>query len=428
MVHMNKVKLAYSILSVGFIILAWSRSLKLGATQDDILFLHSATFDIPLSHSLRGYLWPDYFRPLSSTGLYESLLLFSSGYLRVSFIGHLLNLLFFCIAVVLLMITDMRSKSNFFVPFFVYTMFALSPALAMPFGWVSGFMDIFWIFLASILVLVISQPIFKKRVFDDLLFLGVCSMLIATKETGFLLVASLYLVQFRRRQWRQFILLTPLVVISATIYTFLSSTRGFDLGRPIELLRLFLQTYSTNKFTFVFFLFYFTCLVVVILYRVTKRNLGVIEEFLWVFLLFSNLVFVFSARPQQLSSYYFIPSFWAISLLSVKASNHIRDIPKPPKVIMCVFGALLLFSVSMVIRIYPSGLASASEFQSTRTMSTHEFLTTNRNSMISLCTPEQSVLAALGGDTFLELYFPDVFFSNDASCNAIWSGTEWRFK
>jgi hypothetical protein len=425
---MNKAKLIYLILSLSFIILAWSRSLKLGATQDDILFLHSATFGVPLSHSLRGYLWPDYFRPLSTTGLYEFLLLFSSGFLSISFIGHLLNLLLFCIAIGLLMITDMRTKSNFIVPFFIYTMFALSPAFAMPFGWVSGFMDIFWIFLASMLVLIISQPIFKKGVFDDLLVLGVCSMLIATKETGFLLVASLYLVQFRRRRWRQLLLLTPLVVISATIYTFLSSTLGFDLGRPIDLLRIFLQTYSTNKFTFVFFLFYFTCLVVVILYRVSKGNVGVIEEFLWVFLLFSNLVFVFSARPQQLSSYYFIPSFWAISLLAVKASNQIRDIPKLPKVILCVFSALLLFSVSMVIRSYPSGLASASEFQSTRTMSTYKFLTTNRNSTISLCTPEQSVLAALGGDTFLELYFPDVTFGNDDICNAIWTGTEWRFK
>lgn len=425
---LSRVNLSLLAITIATIWIVWSRSLNLGATQDDLIFLHLSESDRSFMENIRGYLWPDYFRPLSSTLYFEFISNLSKEYLEVSYLGHLINLIFFSASFAILIGADMNRSRLLFWPVIVYLIFALTPVMAMPLGWLSGIMDIFWMFLGSILVYVFTKKsVIEKRKFNSLMVV-VSLLLIFTKETGFLLVISFFAMYVRRREWDMVKLTFPLVLGACLIYLQLNSISSFQPERLLMLYKLFFESYNLNSTIYSVFVAYFLILLILALRNPLKLRVTETEEFLIYFIIITQMTFVFSGRPAQLAAYYFLPVFWALSILAVKAMGNLQIKVKHQAIVIYLFVILIGIAASTVTRSYPIGLASASEFQAKRSMTTYLFLKNTRPATLSLCEPDSSVTAALGNDSFFKLYFPRIGYGDEGICTVQWQQEDWRLK
>ncbi len=423
-----KINLSLSAIAIVTIWIAWSRSLDLGATQDDLVFLSLSESHRSFMENLRGYLWPDYFRPLSSTLYFEVMSNLSNQYLKVSYLGHLINLVFFCASIAVLIFVEMKKSRLHFWPVVVYLIFALTPAMAMPLGWLSGIMDIFWMFLGSILVYLVTKKsaIDKNKFYFSVVIISL--LLILTKETGFLLVFSFFAMSVRRTEWFVVKLTLPLITGATFVYLQLNSISSFQPERLLTIYKLFFQSYNLNKTIFSIFILYFLVLFTLTLRSIIRLRITEADEFLIYFTILVQLTFILSGRPPQLAAYYFLPVFWALSILAAKGISHFQVKVKYPTIAVYPLIILVSVAISLVIRSYPIGFASASEFQAKRSMTTYLFLKNATDTTLPLCKPDSSVTAALGNDSFFNLYFPSIAYGDDENCKTHWEQEEWRLK
>jgi hypothetical protein len=322
----------------------------------------------------------------------------------------------------------MNRRGILFWPIVVYLIFALTPAMAMPLGWLSGIMDIFWMFLGSILIYLFTKKSVMEKKRFNLLLVVVSLSLIFTKETGFLLVFSFFAMYVRRREWDIVKLISPLILGACLIYLQLNSISSFQPERLLMLYKLFFQSYDLHSVFYTIFVAYFLILLILASRNILRLRATETEEFLIYFIILAQMTFVFSGRPAQLTAYYFLPVFWALSILAVKAMGDLQIKVRYQAIAIYLFVILIGIAASTVTRSYPIGFASASEFQAKRSMTTYLFLKSTKPAKISLCEPDSSVTAALGNDSFFKLYFPSIDYGDEGSCTVQWQEEDWRFK
>jgi hypothetical protein len=232
----------------------------------------------------------------------------------------------------------------------------------------------------------------------------------------------------RRADWFAVKLTLPLIIGATFIYLQLNSISSFQPERLFTLYKLFFQSYHLNKTIFSIFILYFLVLFTIALRSIVKFRMTETDEVLIYFIILVQFTFILSGRPPQLTAYYFLPVFWALSILAAKGISHFQVKVKYPTIIVYPLIILIGVATSSVIRSYPIGFASASEFQAKRSMTTYLFLKNAKNSTLPLCKPDSSVTAALGNDSFFKLYFSRITYGDDENCKTHWEQEEWRLK
>jgi len=392
---------------------AWSRSLLLGLTQDDNLFFLKIADSGILENLKFGLLWPDYFRPLSTTPYFGFLYFISHDYKVLSLIGHLINLALLIGSAISLNYLSREFLAQFGFGWCLQNSFWLLPAFSMPMGWLSGYIDLSFYLFATLLLILI-----KKGNRHHVAFFALNLAILLTKESGLPLV-FIFLIYFLRKRSLG---IASTFMVPLLIYFMLNHSSKYtlhlDFDRLISLFKVFLH--SGDRGIFASFLgLYLIVLVVFLSLRIYKSNQRGVAITLLIYALSNMGIFTLSSRPSNLDGYYLLPSIWAVvSAYAFTSSNASKFQFKTGFLV----SFLALSLPATVLALYPPGMLSASEFQSQRSSS---FFNKFGNNRWTMCLPPEGPWAALGYGAQIELFQNQiVVVSKDQKCDILFSGED----